>query len=111
MQLCKMKSRTWLGVIFATIVVAILFASPMADTAEAQAPKRLDVGTIKATLAVSEQENQGFIEDVVALTNSGRLSRAILRSALAYAEKQETLRFQYFKSAIIVLGRRQGLRF
>lgn len=98
------------GLIFAIIVGGIFFTAPMSDGTTASAADRLDAGTIKAGLEVSEQEDQGFIDMVVDLVSAGKLPRAIVNSAFSYAKRQETLKFQYFKGAVVVLARRQGIR-
>jgi hypothetical protein len=67
------------------------------------------VETIKLALHVSEEENDGFVERVVALMNEGRLPRASVTIAFAKARQQVKHKFQYFKRAMIELADRDGV--
>ena len=93
------------------IVIAMLVVVLAAKVHnQAQAAERLDVQTIKWALRVSEEENHGFVENVVYLMEKGRISRKIVTIAFIKARKRVKHKFQYFKFAMINLAAREGVK-
>jgi hypothetical protein len=68
----------------------------------AQANEHLTVDIIKIALHTSEQEEQGFIEKVVAAVDKGTLPEDLLQSTFLWARKKQKNKFQYFKRALIL---------
>ncbi|HYW81549.1 MAG TPA: hypothetical protein VE890_18335 [Thermoguttaceae bacterium] len=78
----------------------------------AEAASRLDAETIQAGLRTADDDEVTYIRFVVALVDQGRLSRPLVESTFQWARRQPVLqkRFQYFKSALITLAARDGVR-
>jgi len=91
------------------VLMAILALRP---SSPAEAASRLDADTIQAGLRTAADDEVAYIRFVVALVDQGRLSRRLVESTFQWARRQPVFqkRFQFFKSALITLAARQGVR-
>ena len=92
------------------IVVVIVFGAMHVGSKDARAADRLSAGAIQAALEASDQEDQGFIELVVNLTNRGLLPRSVVEGSFDWAMQKEAYKYQYFRRAVTILARRRGLK-
>ncbi len=82
----------------------------LAQTGAWAATDGLDPEVLKASLRTATPEENGFIEYVVGLARSGRISPKIVQAAYLFAKTKPKHRFQYFKFAIIRLAAQEGIR-
>jgi hypothetical protein len=79
----------------------VLFAATIAQAATVAQPAKvnnpLDAKTMKVALHVSEQEDDGFIELVLARVDAGTLPLDMVQSTFLWAKKKPRHKFQYFK--------------
>lgn len=72
-------------------------------------PPELDAETIKAGLRTTFIEEEGFVDEVVAMAEAGDLPWAMVDNVFSWAKRKPENRFQYFRRALIELAARQGI--
>jgi len=105
----------------ASVVVALAVG---VGTRPAAAAVQFDAAQLKAILRTAEPEDEGFIERVVTLANTGRLGRyyqitadqqaqlqQILQTTILWSRRKPKHRFQYFKQAMIQRAADVGITF
>ena len=75
----------------------------------AWAAPRLDADIIKAGLRTTFIEEDGFVEEVVAMADAGELPWAMVDNAFSWAKRKPKNQFQYFRRALIDLAAREGI--
>ncbi|MBN1395537.1 MAG: hypothetical protein JW959_10975 [Pirellulales bacterium] len=69
----------------------------------------LDVEKMKVALHVSEEQNQGFIEYVVARAKAGTLPIDLVESTFLWAIRKPHKKFYYFKYGLIERAKQRGI--
>jgi hypothetical protein len=78
------------------------------EKAVARAPQ-LDADIIKAGLRTADIEEDGFVEEVVDMANTGELPWAMVDNVFSWAKQKPAHRFQYFRKALITIAARKGI--
>jgi|WetSurMetagenome_2_1015567.scaffolds.fasta_scaffold1365103_1 hypothetical protein len=69
----------------------------------------LDAQMMKAVLHTSTEQEDGFIERVVAMVDKGTLPLDLVQSTFLWAKKKPTKKFFYFKFGLIQRAAAQGI--
>ena len=97
-----MHRAFWIGVVTMTMLAVILARPAKADSV-------LDVAKMKAALRTVTIEENGFIEQVVAMAAAGKLPASMVESTFQWARKKPNHRFQYFKRTLILRAAKAGI--
>lgn len=93
--------------VFAFAFVAIALCCRLGTAAAADL---LDVDVVKAALYTSTPVDGGFIENVVAKVNAGKLPLDLFQSTFLWAKKKPPeRRFFYFRQAMTLRAKQQGI--
>jgi hypothetical protein len=69
----------------------------------------LDAEAMKRVLRPPTEADNAFIDNVVAMVQRGKLPASLVDSTLQWARKKSKRRFHYFKQALILRAKEQGI--
>jgi hypothetical protein len=99
-----MNARNRLLVVVAAAVLCGLAARPALA-----AKSILDADQMRAALRTASVEEDGFIDMVVEKVDQGGLPVDLVKSTFQWARKKPAHRFQYFKRALMLRAKQQGI--
>ena len=70
----------------------------------------LDADVMKICLHTSTEQEDGFIEYVLALVNKGALPPDLVQSTFLWARKKHRKKFFYFQQGLILRAAAQGIK-
>jgi hypothetical protein len=91
------------------LLVAFFFALAASASSRAEPNGVLDAQVMKAALHTSTEQEDGFIEYVIALVDNGTLPLDLVQSTFLWAKKKPTRKFFYFKIGLIQRAAAQGI--
>jgi hypothetical protein len=92
------------------LLLALLLVPLMAGLAAADTPNRLSADIIKAALRTAKPEEDGFVEHVVHLADTGVLPKSMLHGTFQWARRKPVRhRFQYFKRGLTIRAAKAGI--
>jgi hypothetical protein len=89
--------------------VTLLLALLAAASTRAESSGVLDAQMMKVVLHTSTEQEDGFIERVVAMVDNGTLPLDLVQSTFLWAKKKPTRKFFYFKLGLIQRAAAQGI--
>jgi hypothetical protein len=97
-------NRVRLSVVFLVTLLA------MAAWSRADSTGVLDASVMKIALHTSTEQEDGFIEHVIAQVNKGALPLDLVQSTFLWAKKKPNRKFFYFKQGLILRAADRGIK-
>ncbi len=94
-------------VCLSVLIVLAILATILPSAAQAGF---LDADTMKAALHTATPQEEGFIQHVVDLVDSGDLPLDLVQSTFIWAKKKPNKQFYYFKEGLILRASQRGIK-